>query len=128
MKTLVHLALVVCLNMTLFISCTKVITESTADYDLFLSFLSASSPGALTTVIATINGNFAYPALVKWYADDYPFPQSLQEQDIINRPADAAYVFVFPLLPDKASYYIRCSVSMEDGVILEKTARIETMR
>ncbi len=128
MKTLVNLALVVCINMPLFISCTKVIPESTEDYDLLLSYLSISSPGSLTAVSATVNSHFAYPALVKWYADDYPFPQSLQEQDILNRPADASYLFSFPLLPDKAYYYIRCSVSMEDGMILEKTARIETMR
>jgi hypothetical protein len=128
MRTLINFALVVSLNMPLFISCTKTIPVTTEEYDLLLSYLSASSPGSLTTVIATIDGHFGYPALVKWYADDYPFPQSLREQDILNHPADAAYLFSFPFLPDKACYYIRCSVSMEDGVILEKTARIETMR
>jgi hypothetical protein len=131
MKTNLIILLAVCMNLVVFISCTKhpPIYYDDEKYDLLLNYPSVSSPGAPTTVIATFFEKASLPALVQWYANDYPFPQSLRQNNIVNSPNDATYIFSFPDLPEETYYFIRCSVFLADGtIIIEKTIKIQSIK
>jgi hypothetical protein len=112
------------------ISCSDYITDPVPENQdkLLLHFPEVSSPGVVTTVHAVIEGATNQQTIVTWYADNFNFPQSVREQDIVNTPATASFSFEFPYLPDQAYYYVRCSAISADGNIFEKTAKIQLIK
>lgn len=112
------------------ISCSDNMTDPIPEIQdkLILYFPEVSSPGQVITLHAVIAGITDHQTIFTWYADDFNFPQSVRENDIVTTPATASFSFEFPYLPDQAYYYVRCSAIREDGNIFEKTVRIQSIR
>ena len=75
-------------------------------FELNLSTPSSSQPGYYTSVMASI-GVDIYPCTLEWYADPYPYGNTLVEVDnITNTSGGANYNFYFPSIPINSYYYI----------------------
>jgi hypothetical protein len=129
MKPLSFIYLIIIFEGSL-ISCSDHIPDPIPEIQdkFILYFPEISSPGQIVTIHAVISGVTDHQTIFTWFADDFEFPQSVWENDIVTTPATASFSFEFPYIPDQAYYYVRCSATREDGNIFEKTARIQSMR
>ncbi len=137
MKTFFKLSMIVFVALFCVFSCTKppeVLSD--VNYDLIVNYPSSASPGSPTTVSLSFLGKPNFPATIRWYADQFAFPQSLKKHDVVNSEEEVDYIFTFPYLSEGDYYYIRCSVTMPETNntsrqsvnTMEKTVRILSMK
>ena len=94
-------------------------------YELILSAPEMAFVGDPVSILIVFYGN-KKPTLLKWYTDDFPYPQSLRKVDRLASASDAGFRFIIPPLTRGGSkYYVRFVIGTENGLtLLEKTISI----
>lgn len=102
--------------------CNQINSPKDTAIQLMLRYPYAANRGASVTIVAILNRPNTGSLSVKWYSDDYPFPQTLRRIDTLLSETKTIYQFTFPTI--NGSYFVRCVISMSDGF----TAAEETIR
>jgi hypothetical protein len=96
-------------------------------FELMLDYPHTSSGGQNISVNAATSDIPIKNTFVKWYADSYNPPQTLQAIDPLASAGDATYRFKFPELRAGMNYYIHCVITLQNGLTaIEGTAKISS--
>lgn len=121
MKTIYYGIIVICLATVFLTNCgTDPITwppiEPKPPYEkekLILSYPKTSYPSAQVLVtIDYLEMGSEHAAIVRWSADDYPYPQQLKKTETITSSNHGSYSFTFPSIKPDSYYYIKCNVQL----------------